>query len=131
MGPLAEQWAARYVPESDMRVQLADAVVGWEPLPTAGVARSYLATLDDGRTVTLGFITSMSHPFCDRCDRIRITADGSFYPCLMDRPAANLLPAVRPVFRAAALDELLCTGLNRKADLHPASGHSAMIGIGG
>ena len=132
MGPLAGQWAARYVSEAEMRERLGEAVVDWRPLPrTTEVARRYRVTLADGRAVTIGFITAMSQPFCDRCDRIRITADGNFYPCLMDRPAGNLLPAIRPVFRGELIDDLLRTALRRKADVHSACGHSAMIGIGG
>jgi cyclic pyranopterin phosphate synthase len=35
---------------------------------------------DDGSLV--GFIDPVSHPFCDRCDRLRLTADGQFRNCL-------------------------------------------------
>jgi cyclic pyranopterin phosphate synthase len=34
---------------------------------------------DGGR---VGFINPVSHPFCDRCDRLRLTADGQFRNCL-------------------------------------------------
>jgi cyclic pyranopterin phosphate synthase len=132
MGPLAGQWAQRYVPEAEMR-QTLDAVVGaWTPLPCDGAAaRGCHAELTDGSSARVGFITAMSCPFCDGCSRIRITSDGLFYPCLMDQPQGNLLPALRPHFDGDRLDQLLAAGLQRKASEHPAAGAAVMTTIGG
>lgn len=132
MGPLANQWVDRYVPESEMRERLSDTVQEWTALSrTTESAQRYLAHLYDGSEVDIGFITAMSHPFCDACDRIRIASDGGFYPCLMDRPACNLMPAIRPRFLPDALDDLLFGGLLQKADVHPIAGHTPMIQLGG
>ncbi len=131
MGPLAGQWLDRYVPEAAMRKALANVVNEFIPLSTGSeAARRYRCNLVAGGETTVGFITAMSHPFCDACDRIRISADGGFYPCLMDAPAGNLMSAIRP-FAPDRLDELLRAGLAHKAPMHPASGHSPMIQLGG
>ncbi len=132
MGPLANSWADRYVPETQMRQELAPLVESWEALPfNSDSARRYRVTLVDGRRATVGFITAMSCPFCQACDRIRVAADGTFHPCLMDRPAGNLLPAIRPILDGEELDRLLLEGMQQKAPEHPLTGVGIMTHIGG
>ncbi len=131
MGPLAAQWQHRYVPESEMRQSMRDTVLSWEPLVyEGGAARRYRAHLASG-FATVGFITAMSCNFCAHCDRIRIAADGSYYPCLMDNPAGNILPAIRPAFDPAGLDRILAAGLRSKSAEHPATGVAVMTSLGG
>ena len=73
----------------------------------------------------------MSRPFCGRCNRIRIASDGAVYPCLMGPAAETLLPALRPVFNPAAVDQLLQTHLTQKAAQHPTAGVAVMSHLGG
>lgn len=132
MGPLADRWEERFVPEELMRQRLADTVASWQPLSSeADSARRFSVRLADGRPATIGFIAAMSRPFCGRCNRIRIASDGAFYPCLMGSAAATLLPALRPTFNPVALDELLQTHLAEKAAEHPAAGEAVMSHLGG
>jgi len=132
MGPLHEKWGERYVPESEMREVLAGTVDFWQALPSGSdSARRYRAALSNGRQASVGFITAMSHPFCDQCDRIRIGAGGELYPCLMDQPAGSMLPAIRPRFDPDLFDHLLRNGLGKKAPEHPVRGHAVMIELGG
>ncbi|MEX0776109.1 MAG: GTP 3',8-cyclase MoaA [Phycisphaeraceae bacterium] len=132
MGPLAQQWAQRFVPESEMRQRLAADTRSWTPQPRgAGSARTFHATLTNGASARVGFITAMSCPFCDQCDRLRIGADGSLYPCLMARPTGTLRHALRPLFDAQRFDHILAAGLATKAPQHPATGFGIMTQIGG
>jgi len=132
MGPLASSWADRFVPESRMRQILDPIVHHWRALTTGSdSARRYRVELTDGGQVTIGFITAMSCHFCDHCDRIRIAANGDFFPCLMDNPTGNLLATIRPRFDADGFDALLLRWLDAKAPQHPAQGPTAMIQIGG
>jgi len=55
------------------------AVPELERIDTDGVAELYRVP---GWAGTVGLIRPMSHCFCDRCNRIRITADGRLKPCL-------------------------------------------------
>jgi cyclic pyranopterin phosphate synthase len=48
-----------------------------------------LYTFDDNIGV-IGFIPSITEPFCQNCDRVRITADGKLYTCLFDKSSYNL-----------------------------------------
>jgi len=132
MGPLADQWREHYVPMTDVRQKLEPIVRTWTTQSQgADSAKCFDAELIDGRTATVGFISPMSCPFCSACNRIRIAADGEFFPCLMDRPAGTLMPALRPRFDAKRLDQLLQDGLNQKAPEHPATGFAQMTNIGG
>jgi cyclic pyranopterin phosphate synthase len=84
-----------------------------------------------GRSAQVGFITAMSCPFCARCNRIRIAADGTLYPCLMDRPAGSVLAVLRPVFDGAALDRVLEAAVKNKAPEHSDMAVAVMTEIGG
>jgi len=132
MGPLADQWAERYVPESTMRQHLDPIVTRWRPIAQAHEsAHRFLLTLDDETEVTVGFITPMSCSFCAACNRLRLTADGNIYPCLMDEPRGSFMSAVRPAFDGDAFDRLLVKALGAKAPEHPVRGAAVMTTIGG
>jgi cyclic pyranopterin phosphate synthase len=58
----------------------------------AATARRYRYA-DGGGEV--GFISSITQPFCGGCTRARVTADGIFYTCLFSNRGTNLMPLVR------------------------------------
>lgn len=90
-----------------------------------------------GHRGTVGFITSMSAHFCQGCDRLRLTADGSLKSCLFSRPEASL----RELLRAGSPDEALTARIREvlagKQAAHPpleelaALAEESMIEIGG
>ncbi len=132
MGPLAERWRERYVTAAQMRAALEPALGVWERLPQGSEsATRYRVTLADKRVTTIGFITPMSCNFCAGCDRLRIAADGSVYPCLMDRPAGNVRPALRPTLDADAFDAVLRRAYTAKRPEHPHDGAAIMTHVGG
>ena len=132
MGPLAGQWAERYVPEEAMRRRLEEVVHDWQPLIQGhDAARRYRVALDNGDEGVVGFITPMSCNFCADCNRIRVAADGELYPCLMDEPRGSILSALRPRFDGDRLDAILARGLSSKQAEHPHDGFATMTHIGG
>ena len=48
-----------------------------------------------GAAGTVGVITPMSHNYCDRCNRMRLTADGQLRPCLFGSLQTNLRDPLR------------------------------------
>jgi cyclic pyranopterin phosphate synthase len=78
MGPLAEHWRKRYVPASEMRWRLRSVVSDWTCVERSrDAATPMIAHLRSGGRAAVGFITAMSCPFCDGCDRLRIASDGT------------------------------------------------------
>lgn len=67
-------------------------------------ARRY--AYEDGQG-EIGFISSISQPFCGGCSRARVTADGNFYTCLFASRGVALKPLLRQRDDAALLDDLL------------------------
>ena len=77
-----------------------------------GPAR-YLKSPDGAFTV--GFITPMSQHFCDTCNRVRLSVDGTLYMCLGQDESL----ALRPLLRAGASDDELATAIRAAIELKP------------
>jgi len=61
-------------------------------IPTNGPARSYRFP---GAAGTVGFISQISNDLCERCNRLRLTADGQLRPCLMSDGEVDLRAPLR------------------------------------
>jgi cyclic pyranopterin phosphate synthase len=81
-------------------------------LPGGGPARYYRVGASDTR---LGFITPLSQHFCETCNRVRLTVDGTLYLCLGQESSYPL----RPLLRAGIDDEALVAHLRRALTLKP------------
>jgi GTP 3',8-cyclase len=57
-------------------------------------APAMLYSFADGKG-TVGFIPSMTEPFCERCDRVRITSDGRLLTCLFENPGHDIKNMLR------------------------------------
>ena len=85
----------------------------------------------------VGFITSMSTPFCDGCNRLRITADGNLKVCLFGKAEVSLRDAVRGGATDDALRTIIQAAVLRKKAAHAGmyeiarSENRPMILIGG
>ena len=83
----------QYLPLSDVkRLIEADFTLHHSAYKTAGPARYYDVAETGGR---LGFITPLTHNFCESCNRIRMTCTGELYMCLGQDDNANLASALR------------------------------------
>jgi GTP 3',8-cyclase len=92
------------------------------PLSTGGPARYARVAETGGR---LGFITPLSHNFCEACNRVRLTCTGTLHTCLGREDAADL----RGVIRAGADDAALVVAIRAAVDAKP-QGHDFHIGPG-
>jgi GTP 3',8-cyclase len=68
-----------------------------------------------GAAGTVGVITPMSHNYCDRCNRMRLTADGQLRPCLFGSLQTNLRDPLRS---GAPLEPLIRETLRVKPERH-------------
>ncbi|HWC06170.1 MAG TPA: GTP 3',8-cyclase MoaA, partial [Gemmatimonadota bacterium] len=106
-----------YVPGEEIRRRIVAAGYELEPLPwDGGPARPYRVP---GHAGTVGFITAVSHHFCGRCNRLRLTADGYFVNCLYGEKRANLRDPLRQGATDAELAGIVRTELDRKWAAHP------------
>lgn len=87
--------------------------------PVAGIRENGPAYLfsGDGFQGLVGFISPMSHQFCDRCNRIRVTCDGKLKPCLGDNGEVDIMNILRqsPERLAEVIAETI---LNKPAGHH-------------
>ncbi len=121
--PLGDIDAARvdqYLPLSDVRKSLMQRY-SLEPIDyqTGGPARYVRVKETGGR---LGFITPMTHNFCESCNRVRVTCTGTLYMCLGQEDAADL----RAPLRASDSDDGL-VGAIRDAITRKPKGHDFII----
>ncbi|MFZ5668517.1 MAG: GTP 3',8-cyclase MoaA [Pseudomonadota bacterium] len=89
------------------------------PLSTGGPARYVRIEETGGR---LGFITPLSHNFCEACNRVRLTCTGTLHTCLGREDASDL----RAVLRAGASDADLVDAIRLAVDAKP-RGHDFRI----
>jgi cyclic pyranopterin phosphate synthase len=82
---------------------------------TGGPARYY----DVRETGTrIGFITPMTHNFCESCNRVRVTVTGTLYMCLGQDDAADLRGVLRGPGGEAALEDAIRAAIARKPKGH-------------
>ncbi|WP_093359979.1 GTP 3',8-cyclase MoaA [Tropicimonas isoalkanivorans] len=94
MGDMGEEDRLdQYWPLSDLRAQLATRYTLTDlPDRTGGPAR-YVRLEETSQRI--GFITPLSHNFCESCNRVRLTCTGELYMCLGQEDRADLRPALR------------------------------------
>lgn len=84
-------------------------------VPGAGPAR-YLVS-PDGK-LSIGFITPMSQHFCETCNRVRLSVDGTLYLCLGQEHKFELRPLLRDGIGDAELEEAIRTAIEIKPERH-------------
>jgi cyclic pyranopterin phosphate synthase len=67
----------------------------------------------DGRG-RIGFIDSVTHPFCGDCSRLRLTSDGHFRVCLYDDREVDLRTPMRAGASDAELEQMMVEAVQRK-----------------
>ena len=110
----------QYLPLSVVRAQLMDQFTLIDnPYKTGGPARYVTVKETGGR---LGFITPLTHNFCESCNRVRLTCTGTLFMCLGQEDAADL----RAPLRASESDELLHKAIDEAISRKP-KGHDFII----
>lgn len=117
MGDLGnEDRLEQYWPLRDLRARLAGRHTLTDlPERTGGPAR-YVRLEETGQRI--GFITPLTHNFCESCNRVRLTCTGELYMCLGQEDMADL----RAPLRASPDDTILCAAI-RAAIARKPRGH--------
>ncbi|TCR83947.1 GTP 3',8-cyclase MoaA [Rhizobium sp. BK376] len=120
MGEIDEDRTDQYLPLSKLRADLEQQFTLADiPYRTGGPARYVEVKETGGR---LGFITPLTHNFCESCNRVRLTCTGTLYMCLGQNDAADL----RTALRASPDDALLCSAIDEAITRKP-KGHDFII----
>jgi cyclic pyranopterin phosphate synthase len=121
------------VDSAELMARLAARFGSLEPVdrgsePGVGPAQVFRLPGAAGR---IGFISAMSKPFCESCNRLRLTATGELRSCLFDGGEVDLLPALRPAADGEALRRRFDSCVRLKPLVHSGRGDRAMSQIGG
>jgi cyclic pyranopterin phosphate synthase len=120
LGEIGEGRLDQYLPLSLVRAQLAGRFTLEDiDYRTGGPARYVRVAETGGR---LGFITPLTHNFCESCNRVRVTCTGTLYMCLGQEDAADL----RKPLRASEGNALLFAAIDEAIARKP-KGHDFII----
>lgn len=120
MGEISGDRTEQYLPLSLVRARLSRRWTLNAIADTTGGPARYTRVAETGGRV--GFITPMTHNFCESCNRVRLTCTGTLYMCLGQDDAADL----RTPLRASESDEPLL-GAIRDAIARKPRGHDFVI----
>jgi GTP 3',8-cyclase len=120
LGEVGEGRLDQYLPLSIVRARLAERFTLSDiDYRTGGPARYVNVAETGGR---LGFITPLTHNFCESCNRVRLTCTGTLYMCLGQEDAADL----RSPLRASEGNELVHAAIEEAISRKP-KGHDFVI----
>ncbi len=120
MGDVDADRTEQYLPLSLLRSQLARHFTMTPTLDRTGGPARYVRIQETGGR--LGFITPLTHNFCESCNRVRLTCTGTLYMCLGQEDAADL----RGPLRASADDADLYAAIDEAIARKP-KGHDFII----
>jgi cyclic pyranopterin phosphate synthase len=116
MGEIDEDRTAQYLPLSIVRARLARRWTLTDTDYVTGGPARYVRIAETGRR--LGFITPLTHNFCEGCNRVRLTCTGQLFMCLGQDDAADLRAPLRANAGDAALDAAITEAIARKPKGH-------------
>ena len=120
LGAMERDRADQFLPLTELRASLESSLtLSPSTYATGGPARYYDVKETGGR---LGFITPLTHNFCESCNRVRVTCTGTLYMCLGQEDAADL----REPLRRSASDAPLLAAI-RAAIARKPKGHDFVI----
>jgi len=106
----------QYLPLSMVRAQLAKRWTLEDTDERTGGPARYVRLAETGQRI--GFITPMTHNFCESCNRVRLTCTGTLFMCLGQEDAADLRAPLRESDDDAHLHAAIREAISRKPEGH-------------
>ncbi|TJZ93904.1 GTP 3',8-cyclase MoaA [Paracoccus gahaiensis] len=117
MGEMGEENRLdQYWPLSDLRAQLAERFTLIDLAERTGGPARYVKLAETGQKI--GFITPLTHNFCESCNRVRVTCTGELFMCLGQEDNADLRAPLRASPDDAALEQTIRAAIARKPKGH-------------
>ncbi len=116
MGAIDELRSDNFLPLSELKETISK---NWTLVPTdykTGGPSDYMTISQTGNRI--GFITPLSHNFCESCNRVRLTCTGMLYMCLGQEDSADLKAVLRGENGIAKLDQAIDEAIGRKPKGH-------------
>ena len=123
MGDIGTDRTEQYLPLSLVRARLGQRFTLEDIAHRSGGPARYVNVRETGGR--LGFITPMTHNFCESCNRVRVTCTGTLYMCLGQEDAADLREPLRANGSDGPLHAAIAAAIARKP-----KGHDFVIGRG-
>lgn len=120
LGDTGEDRTDRYVPLSRVRSQLEKRYRLIDLADSTGGPARYVRVVETGGRI--GFITPLTHNFCETCNRVRLSCDGTLFMCLGKEDRVDLKRPVRSASSDMLLNQAIDAALRRKP-----SGHDFVI----
>ena len=120
LGEVEGQRVDQYLPLSQVRAGLADHFTLDESAHRTGGPARYVTARETGGRI--GFITPLTHNFCESCNRVRLTCTGTLFMCLGQEDAVDL----RKPLRTSESDEALMIAIDGAIARKP-KGHDFII----
>ena len=118
--PMGEDMTAnrldQYWPLKDLRARLADRFSLTDLTERTGGPARYVRVAETGQKI--GFITPLTHNFCESCNRVRLTCTGELYMCLGQEDMADLRAPLRANPDDTALEQAIRAAIARKPKGH-------------
>jgi cyclic pyranopterin phosphate synthase len=120
MGDIGTDRVEQYMPLSVVRADLEKQFTLVDSRHRTGGPARYVHVVETGGR--LGFITPLTHNFCESCNRVRLTCTGTLFMCLGQNDAADLRGVLRASDGDTALEAAIDEAISRKP-----KGHDFMI----
>ncbi len=117
MGEMGEEMRLdQYWPLKDLRARLAERFTLTDLAERTGGPARYVKIEETGQKV--GFITPLTHNFCESCNRVRVTCTGELFMCLGQEDNADLRAPLRAGSDDALLEQAIRAAIARKPKGH-------------
>jgi len=117
MGDLGnEDRLGQYWSLKDLRARLAEQFTLIDLAERSGGPARYVQLQETGQKI--GFITPLTHNFCESCNRVRLTCTGELYMCLGQEDMADLRAPLRASGDDALLEDAIRAAIERKPKGH-------------
>lgn len=113
---MTENRLDQYWPLKDLRARLAERFTLTDLAERSGGPARYVRIEETGQKV--GFITPLTHNFCESCNRVRLTCTGELYMCLGQEDMADLRAPLRASPEDAPLEQAIRAAIARKPKGH-------------
>ena len=116
MGDTGREAVQQYISLQEVKARIAEHYELIPSMMSGGGPADYMQVV--GTDLHIGFITPISQHFCDTCNRVRLSAEGTLYLCLGQEHKFELRPLLRAGISDAELEQAIQKAIDLKPEKH-------------